>query len=139
MVMRGHEELMQDKPESYSMALDTDLMLKNRLLERRNEFDLMGVNAIDTQMIKYRDAKGDRLSVIINADLMKRQDHTKKLFAAYETIFNKDMYEWFGDFVRPTDATYKDTLTFRSSAWCLTTKKTRLMNQIWSKGYGKYD
>ena len=139
MVRRGYEELMGESPDSYSLVLDTDVLLKNKLLQRRNEFDLMGINALDTQLMKYRDIKGDRLSVVVNADLMKRQDHTKKLFAAYERIYNQDMYDWFSDFVRPSDATYKDTRTFRSSAWCLTTKKTKLMSQLWKNGYGKYD
>ena len=139
MVKRGHEQLMEGKPDNYSLELDIDLFLKNRLLERRNEFDLAGVNAIDTQMIKYRDSRGDRISVVINAALMDKQDHTRKLFGAYERIFNKDMADYFSPFIRDNEARYKDTMVFRSSAWCLDRKRTMPMDRLWAKGYGRYD
>ena len=139
MVKRGLEPLMMGREDDHSLVLDKDFLLKNRLMQRRNEYDIAGVNAVDTSIMKGRTETRERVSVVLNGQLMNKNDNTKKIWSALTAIWHKDMLSYLEEFMDPSDAVFKDFISFHSNAWCLDKKKTMLDVQIWPKGYGVYE
>jgi hypothetical protein len=139
MVKRGMESILGDDPDSKSIEIEKDMLLKNRLMERRNEFDLSGINAIDTMMMKGRDPREERFSTVNMINLMESKSHTKKIMDAIHAALVKDIPSQLKNSYRNSQATYKEFHTFSTDAWCLSKKKTMPYKRLWPKGYGQYD